>query len=268
MGVLHRKDATAGTTGAGVPNENVLFGPMDGICQGNKDDAVDIFFFARYHPIADVIEFRRAFLRRVGNLDPNIWIDGAKEMKTVSLSGWVFISTVINWPPEAEESPDCTNLVPGADLRFCDLSNMNLSLGLVDLSGADLRFSDLSNTDLRFVDLSGANLALANLSNPFLYQADLSDANLVGADLKNAGFAPGQPGNNCPITFHPFCVDFSGANLTRANLFGISLQKADFTDANLSRANLSGAAILDSDFINTDLTRINLDGASFARSLF
>jgi hypothetical protein len=97
MGVVRSKDVEA-TAGAGVPDENVLKGPMSGVCQSNKE-AKDIFFFTTYHPDTDEIEFRTAFLRRIADLDADTWIVSAKEMKTVSLSGWVFFNTVINWPP-------------------------------------------------------------------------------------------------------------------------------------------------------------------------
>lgn len=96
MGIVDGKDVES-ATGSGVPDENVIKGPMSGVCQSNKD-AVDIFFFSRYHPDADVIEFRGAFMQRVIDLDADIWVAGAKEMKTVSEAGWVFFNSVTNHP--------------------------------------------------------------------------------------------------------------------------------------------------------------------------
>ena len=65
------------------------------------------------------------------------------------------------------------NLI-GADLRYADLSDVNL-IG-ANLIGANLRYANLSDANL-----SNANLRYANLSD-----ANLSYANLIGADLRYA----------------------------------------------------------------------------------
>ena len=85
-----------------------------------------------------------------------------------------------------EHGFDCLH---GADLRYADLSDTNLSdanLRYADLSdanlrGADLRYADLSDANLRYADLRYASLCHTNLKG-----ADLSDADLSGANLHRA----------------------------------------------------------------------------------
>jgi hypothetical protein len=67
--------------------------------------------------------------------------------------------------------------------------------------------------------------------------ADLSRANLYGADLSGA--------------------NLSRANLSRADLYGANLSGANLSRANLSRADLSGA----------NLSRANLYGADLSRAV-
>lgn len=215
LGVVRDK-AVEATTGEGVPDDNVLKGPMNGVCQANKD-ALNFFFFIRYHPNIDQIQWRDAFFRRVADLDADIWVSGAEEMKTVSLFGWVFFNTVINLPPLIAVPPgagaDCTDpptIGPGAQLANCPF-----------LSG-----DDLSNQDLSNADLSGANLMMANLTG-----VDFSNANLSGANL--------------------FLAILTGADLINTNLSGANLGSANLTGANLTNADLSGA-----DLANTNLNTV------------
>ena len=90
-----------------------------------------------------------------------------------------------------EHGFDCLH---GADLRYADLSDTNLSdanLRYADLSdanlrGADLRYADLSDANLRYADLRYASLCHTNLKGADLSDADLSDADLSGANLHRA----------------------------------------------------------------------------------
>jgi uncharacterized protein YjbI with pentapeptide repeats len=58
--------------------------------------------------------------------------------------------------------------------------------------------------------------------------------------------------------------DFSYANLTQANLAGVSLMGANFHQAILARANFSGAHLERANFCRTDLYETNFAGAHFA----
>lgn len=62
-------------------------------------------------------------------------------------------------------------------------------------------------------------------------------------------------------------VDFRGANLSLANLFGIRAGRADFTDANLEGATLVGGHFGGARFSGAVLTGANLSGAELADAI-
>ena len=69
-----------------------------------------------------------------------------------------------------------------ADLRYTDLSNVNLS-------NADLRYANLRYTDLSGANLSNANLRNADLSGSDFSNSDLSNSSLGYANFSNAIFS-------------------------------------------------------------------------------
>lgn len=69
----------------------------------------------------------------------------------------------------------------GADLRFLDLSN--LDLGCADLSRASLTHANLMNTNLRCCRFSESNPTNPNLSGALLYGSDFSQAKLINANF-------------------------------------------------------------------------------------
>ena len=72
--------------------------------------------------------------------------------------------------------------------------------------------------------------------------ADLSRASLYGADLSRA--------------------NLSGANLSRADLYGADLSRANLSGANLSRADLDDASLDGADLSGANLSRADLYGAN------
>jgi uncharacterized protein YjbI with pentapeptide repeats len=140
--------------------------------------------------------------------------------------------------------------IPGADLRYADLSDANLrgaNLSGADLSYAHLGGAKLSGADLIIADLSYAHLGSANLSG-----ADLSGAHLSGADLIIADLTKADLGS----------ANLSGAGLIAANLSGANLTVADLTKADLGSANLSGADLSSADLSDAKLFGANLSGAN------
>lgn len=104
---------------------------------------------------------------------------------------------------------DCPdNLVPGADLHNCDLSETRLSG--VDLSGADLSGANLSWAALSGADLSGADLSGADLTGAALAWADLSGANLCDANMDSASLI----GVTWESTICPDCTNSNDNNGT------------------------------------------------------
>lgn len=135
----------------------------------------------------------------------------------------------------------------GPDLSGVDLSRENLQWA--DLSGADLRDADLSKAELRMADLGMARLSKANLS----------DANIHFANLSAAMFNRGTG----IITVSAPGVDLSGANLSRAELFGANLSRAL-----LSHADLRGAHLSEANLYEAQLSGANLSEAIARRMLW
>lgn len=132
--------------------------------------------------------------------------------------------------------PGDGELLPGADLRRCNLSGRKLiaiDLRMANLSGtnfykADLTDSKLSGACLQDANLSGASLRAADLSKTDLQRADLSGAVMWRANLSDAIVSD---------------ANLRGADLSWARLVGADLTNADITGTNLTRANLSGARV-------------------------
>jgi hypothetical protein len=125
----------------------------------------------------------------------------------------------------AGQGPDCANLVPGADLRYCDYHDARL-LG-VDVAGADLTGAKLDGADLNGADLAGVNFGGDSLRH-------LED--LTGVIFSNA--------------------NLSGANMDRTYLFGSPMDGANVTDARFASAFVIGV-----DFSNAILTGADLRDA-------
>jgi uncharacterized protein YjbI with pentapeptide repeats len=104
------------------------------------------------------------------------------------------------------------------------------------------------------LSFKGARMAGSNLNGRF-DGVDFSDA-----DLTSAVFGPRDPREEVLITpMASFAAaNFSGADLTGANLSMNSLENADFVGADLTRANLRGARLGGANFSNANLDSANL----------
>lgn len=123
---------------------------------------------------------------------------------------------------KSSSKPDCSSRGLFANLRGCDLSNL-------DLSGVDLKFADLRGADLTNSNLYGAQLKFADFTYAYLHNADLRN------------------------------VDLNIANLNAADLNGAKLSNANLSGAKLKFANLNGAYLDGTNFNNSDLTGITYD---------
>jgi hypothetical protein len=92
------------------------------------------------------------------------------------------------------------------------------------------------------------------IKQAILSGADLSRANLYGANLYGADLSRANL----------YGANLYGANLSGANLSGANLYGADLSGANLSRANLSGANLYGADLSGANLSRANLYGANLS----
>lgn len=107
-------------------------------------------------------------------------------------------------------------------------------------------------------DLAGRHLTSSDLSS---YSSGLQCANLTGADLSGLSLAQ---------------VDFTGAVMRDANLQGADLSQATLDQADLSGANLSNAQMIQAsaryaklvaaDLAHADFTQADLTGADLARA--
>jgi len=108
----------------------------------------------------------------------------------------------------------------------------------------DLRDVVLSGKILHIVRLGDSDLVGARLDRVEAYEADFSGANLTNADLSSARMV--------------FSI-FVQTNLTRANLGDAILTVTDMRQANLAGANLSRANLGSADLRGVDLTGAYLD---------
>ena len=83
-------------------------------------------------------------------------------------------------------------------------------------------------------------------------------AYLAGIDLKPIQRGKGEEARP---------VDFTGANLSEANLSGANLFRADFSNANLFDSNLSGANLSGASLSGVKLFRANLSGDELRRAI-
>ena len=85
-------------------------------------------------------------------------------------------------------------------------------------------------------------------------KADFSGANLSGANLSDANLSGANLSD----------ADLSGADLSDADLSGANLSRADLSRADLSGADLSGADLSGADLSGANLSRADLSGANLS----
>ena len=140
----------------------------------------------------------------------------------------------------------------GADLTSARL--VRVSLKNIDLSGVNLTNADLMDADLSYANLSGGD-EIYNLDGAHLYGAKLSGLDLREKNLSSdVSFEEADLSNADLSGVSIYMANFEGANLSNANLEGANLSEANLSRADLSGANLEG----------TDLSEANLDGTKLA----
>ena len=116
--------------------------------------------------------------------------------------------------------------------------------GITILRGADLR-GILSPTYLYKVELDGADLRGTNFSKSYLQLVDFTGANLERASLRGVtGAAFGTVGLAAGVYFDEANLkgaDFTGATLREATFGYADLRGTDFTGADITGADLTGA---------------------------
>ncbi|MCR9267860.1 MAG: pentapeptide repeat-containing protein, partial [Alphaproteobacteria bacterium] len=178
-----------------------------------------------------------------------------------------------------------------ASLSYCILENLDLSnrdLSDADFSGAVLRGANLSGctlnssvffaADLRRANLEGACLRRADLRGAIMRGANLTGADLTEADMREGAIAQVDKEKGLSILSHKTqendagTANFTGANLSRSKMAGITAQKADFTDAMLLgtrmiRANLRGSSFQGANLEGADLSGADLSDTDFSQTV-
>lgn len=158
------------------------------------------------------------------------------------------------------------------DLAKADLHNLNL--GDVNLKQANLAQANLSQTNLTQAQLVNANLQEANLLG-----SDLRGANLRGANLDYTIFAQAKIDSKTNLNSKSRKVweivnqkttdkNFSGIDLSYANLFRADLSNSDLSGAKLNHTNFSHANLRDAFLHKADLTGANLSQADLTNAYF
>lgn len=160
----------------------------------------------------------------------------------------------------AGQSPTCGNLVPGADLEYCNFRYGSLAGD--DLAGADFFGANLFHTDFQGADLSDASFTSANINDANFTDTTLNGTVFDTADPSLSDYIVSGGITGVPAVLPPDFNLVDGylvgpvANLSSANLSGASLLGFELMDVNFVSADLAGA-----DLDNADLTRANLTGA-------
>jgi uncharacterized protein YjbI with pentapeptide repeats len=192
-------------------------------------------------------------------------------MKQLASVALVIVALLVAAVPVAAVDPvgvDCTsppNLVPGADLRNCDLSGREMegvNLTNADLTGANLDDASLFTATVRGAKFDGASLRRTNMED-----ADAIGASFVGADMRNVDlyFALVRNANISGADLSDSWlngIDFEGSIAQGANFSGSDIRSVDFKDTDLRGADLSFTDLLYSPMQRADLRDANLFRAS------
>jgi uncharacterized protein YjbI with pentapeptide repeats len=160
----------------------------------------------------------------------------------------------------------------GFSLSGVDLTNVDLSG--VNLSGCDFTGATWGSTYV--LDLSGCNLTGATITNRAFSNiavnaaTTFTNANLSGSDFRNTRWGSAGPNLSSADLSHANLqgVSFSGYTLTGANMSGADLSGADFSNAELSGANLQSADLTNCNFSGAHMSGADLRGTTLGACAF
>ncbi|MBO6764141.1 pentapeptide repeat-containing protein [Maricaulis sp.] len=173
------------------------------------------------------------------------------------------------------------SIVENLDLSNRDLSDADFSGAVLrgaNLSGATLNSAIFFAADLRRASLEGACLRRADLRGAIMRGANLTGADLTEADLREGAIAQIDKEKGLAVLTHKTQgndsdkANFTGANLSRSKMAGITAQKFDFTDAMLLgtrmiRANLRGSSFQGANLEGADLSGADLTDTDFTNAV-
>lgn len=172
---------------------------------------------------------------------------GTKRLQTLVLQ-----SGLANY--QAHRSVDLS----GADLRGCDLSDLNLNWAILD--GADLREVKISATEFT----EARNLRLEKASGHHLRFDSMSDCQCNNANLPNMFAGWNSSGGHRAIEN----CDFTNANLDNSYMNYGAVKSTSFKKAKLTNTDIHDAKLVDVDFTQADLTKANLSSSTCSGTVF
>jgi len=146
---------------------------------------------------------------------------------------------------------------------LADLDLSNLNLDKVDFSNCYMEGINLSGSSLKKARLSGAIMVYARLDQVDFSEADLSRANLGATSLTASNFYNAKLNN----------TNFNKASLTacqfvKANLNATQWMEAKLKDCNFTQASLQQLNLIDQTIDQCNFTECNLSKGNFVNPLF
>lgn len=231
----------------------------------------------------ELIQANPEFAKRIGpppSLDEFIAVDEEANRKILELSQLANVKAAdpvdvkSDWTRESVQEHakngghfNAINL-SGLDLSELDLKGVNfIGAVLVGvkfcqtlLDDANLNGSDLHEADLSFCSLKSATLISTDLTN-----ANLANAVLDGAELSNSELAKASLTSASLLQVQALRTNFSGADLTLANMNAGCFSNSDFTGAKLENASFVRALLQNADFDSVTALEIDLSGADLTK---
>lgn len=138
---------------------------------------------------------------------------------------------------------------------------LTFNLSQKNLSGLDLRSADFSAADL-----TGTNFSYCNLEDARFWLAEMPRANFTNADVTRASFNRAILSSSILTGIHGEAPDFSYAIMVDVSLTRLDgLRLANFSGAELTQANLFDSSFPEARFDGADFTLASAVGSDFAR---
>jgi uncharacterized protein YjbI with pentapeptide repeats len=170
----------------------------------------------------------------------------------------------------------------GSNLNWCNLSNASAGIGKIDFRRFHSNKINLFDVDLSYADLSHADLSYSHFEGIILINTNFEEADLdhliidsaimlYDINLKNTNLAYLKCRNTklYKINFEGADMSFAdleGITLCYSNLEKVSLWKANLKNSNLSYTQLKGALLIETHLEGADFSGADLEGVDLSES--
>jgi hypothetical protein len=181
--------------------------------------------------------------------------------------------TALDWniqgPPGPVGSPGPAGS-GGLLSNLCTACNFSKEYIGDKFTGQDLTGYNLSGSDFTETNLEGTNFTNAIVNGAYFYKSVLLNATFEGAEVRRANF-----GGSANMTN----INFTGADLTEADINTVIFQGANLTNANLTRTKIDTLSANQVNFLNANMDHtwfrdmslvgaLNLNTASNVETIF